>query len=253
MILNAVEMGEGRPLVLLHGLFGQARNFGALQRRLAAGGRRVIALDLPNHGSSPHVPVLDYRFMAQTVAEALAARGITQADVVGHSMGGKTAMMLALTMPQSIARLVIADIAPYAYPPRWTALIEAMRAVPAGASRAEADALLAPVEEDAGVRAFILTSRMPDGSGWRIGLEGIAASMAEIMGWSPPQGASFEGPTLFVTGELSTYVRPENRPAIREIFPAVRFVSIKDAGHWLHAEQPDRFAAVLESFFPAAA
>jgi len=250
MILNAIEMGEGRPLVMLHGLFGQARNFGALQRRLSAT-RRVIAFDMPNHGASPHTPSMDYRSMAEDVAESLAARGIGQTDLMGHSMGGKAAMMLALTRPELVGRLLISDIAPVTYPPRWGELIDAMRAVPAGTARSDADALLAPVESDAGVRAFILTNRKPDGSGWRIGLEGIAASMPAIMGWSQPDAASFTGPTLVVSGEHSQYIRPEDRPVIREAFPSARFVTVKGAGHWVHAEQPEGFAAVMEGFFRA--
>ncbi|HEY8611595.1 MAG TPA: alpha/beta fold hydrolase [Roseomonas sp.] len=250
MILNAIEQGEGRPLVLLHGLFGQARNFGALQRRLAAGGRRVVAFDMPNHGASPHAPVMDYRSMAADVAESMEARGIARADVMGHSMGGKAAMMLALTAPGLVARLVISDVAPVAYPPRWGELVAAMRAVPPGTARAAADALLAPAEADAGVRAFILTNRLPDASGWRIGLEGIGASMPAILGWAPPEGARFDGPALFVQGEHSTYIRPENRPVIRALFPAARFVTVKGAGHWIHAEQPEGFAAVMEGFLP---
>lgn len=252
MILNAVEAGQdggqGRPLVLLHGLLGQGRNFGALQRRLAAG-RRVIALDLPNHGASPHAARMDYRSMAGDVAETLAERGIAGADVMGHSMGGKVAMMLALTAPVLVARLLVSDIAPVVYPPRYGALLAAMRAVPAGAPRAVADATLAPAEPDPSTRAFILSNRRPDGAGWRIGVEGIAASIEAIMDWSAPAGARFERPALFVSGERSNYIREENRPAIRALFPAARFLAVKGAGHWVHADQPDAFAAVLEGFF----
>jgi len=248
MILNTTEAGEGRPLVLLHGLFGQGRNFGALLRRLSAT-RRVIAIDMPNHGASPHAPRMDYRSMAGDVAETLAAHGITGADVMGHSMGGKAAMMLALTAPVLVGRLVVSDIAPVTYPPRYGELLAAMRAVPAGASRAVADAALAPAEPDPATRAFILSNRRPDGSGWRIGIEGIAASMEAILDWAPPEGARFEGPSLFVSGERSGYIREENRPAIRDLFPAARFLTVKGAGHWVHADQPEAFAAVLEGFF----
>ena len=250
MILNAIEAGEGPPLILLHGLFGQARNFGALQRRLVAGGRHVIAFDLANHGASPHAPVTDYRSMAADVAESLDARGISGAEVMGHSMGGKVAMMLALTLPHAVARLVVSDIAPVSYPPRWTALLAAMAAIPPGSPRAAADAALAGAEPDAGVRAFILTNRRPDGSGWRIGLEGIAASLPAIMGWEMPEGARFEGTSLFVSGERSNYIRAEDRPVIRAAFHAARFLTVKGAGHWVHADQPEGFAAVMEGFFP---
>lgn len=248
MILNAMEAGEGRPLVLLHGLFGQGRNFGSLQRRLAAR-RRVIVIDMPNHGASPHAARMDYRSMAGDVAETLAARGVSGADVMGHSMGGKAAMMLALTAPVLVARLIVSDIAPVAYPPRYGELLEAMRAVPPGTPRAVADATLATAEPDAGTRAFILSNRLPDGSGWRIGLEGIAASIGAIMDWAPPEGVRFEGQTLFVSGEHSRYLREENRPVIRALFPAARFLTIKGAGHWVHADQPEAFAAVVEGFF----
>ncbi|MCR0982269.1 alpha/beta fold hydrolase [Roseomonas populi] len=250
MILNAIEAGEGPPLVLLHGLFGQARNFGALQRRLAAGGRRVVALDMPNHGASPHAPAMDYRRMADAVAETLLAKGIPRAAVMGHSMGGKAAMMLALTRPELVSRLLVSDIAPVAYPSRWVPLVEAMRAVPPGTPRAEVDTGLASVEPDAGVRAFILTNRKPDASGWRIGLEGIAASLPAIMGWEATEGAAYDGPTLVVAGEHSPYIKPEDRPGIRALFPHARFLTVKGAGHWVHADQPDGFAAVVEGFAP---
>lgn len=249
MELNAIESGEGPPLVLLHGLFGQARNFGVLQRRLAAG-RRVIALDLRNHGASPHAPSLDYAAMADDVAESLGARGIGAAEVMGHSMGGKVAMTLALSHPSRVSRLLVSDIAPVAYPPRWEGLIAAMAALPPGTPRAAADAALAGAEPDAGVRAFILSNRRPDGSGWRIGLEGIAASIGAIMGWAAPEAAPFAGPTLFVAGETSRYIRTEDRPAIRALFPNARFLTVKGAGHWVHADQPEGFAAVMEGFFP---
>ena len=248
MILNTAEAGEGRPVVLLHGLFGQGRNFGALSRRLATR-CRVIVVDMPNHGPSLHPPRMDVRSMAVDVAETLAARGDSGADVMGHSMGGKTAMMLALTAPVLVGRLVVSDIAPVAYPPRYGALLEAMRTVPAGASRAAAEAALADAEPDPATRAFILSNRRPDGSGWRIGIGGIAASMEAILDWAPPAGARFEGPALFVSGERSGYVREENRPAIRDLFPAARFLTVKGAGHWVHADQPEAFAAVLEGFF----
>ena len=250
MGLRAVAQGEGPPLALPPGLFGQARNFGALQRRLAAGGRYVLALDLANHGASPHAPAIDYRSMAADVAESLDARGVGRADVMGHSMGGKVAMMLALTHPERVGRLLVSDIAPTAYPARWDGLVAAMRAIPPGTARAEADARLAAAEPDPGVRAFILTNRRPDDSGWRIGLEGIATSMPAIMGWEMPEGARFEGTSLFVSGERSNYIRAEDRPVIRSAFPAARFLTVKGAGHWVHADQPEGFAAVMEGFFP---
>jgi pimeloyl-ACP methyl ester carboxylesterase len=247
MILNVIEAGQGAPLVLLHGLFGQARNFGAVQRRLAST-RRVIAPDLRNHGASPHDPHMDYAAMAADVVETLATRGVAAADVMGHSMGGKVAMTIALTAPSTVSRLVVSDIAPVPYPPVYRAYAEAMQGIPPGTPRAGADAALTQAVPEAGVRAFLLSNRKPDGSGWRIGLDFITQALPILQDWSAPAGARFEGPTLFVSGENSDYIRPEHRAPIRSLFPAARFVAVKNAGHWVHADNPDGFAAVLEAF-----
>jgi esterase len=245
MILAAHEMGAGPVVVLLHGLFGSARNLGAVQRALSAR-FRVIALDLRNHGDSPHDPVMDYDTMAADVLETLAAKDCLPAAFVGHSMGGKVAMRLALTAPQQVRRLVVADIAPVPYPPHFDTFAEAMLAIPPQLSRTEADAALAAAIPDQPVRSFLLHN-FRSGSGWRIGLAEIAAALPTIAQWSE-SGVSYSGPTLFVTGARSNYVQPQNRPLITELFPAVRFVTIKDAGHWLHSEQPAAFNATLEAF-----
>ena len=157
MRLDVIEAGEGAPLVLLHGLFGQAGNFGAVQKVLAGNGRRVLALDLRNHGASPHAAGMDYAAMAADVAETLRALGAAPADVVGHSMGGKVAMMLALAHPGVVSRLVVVDIAPVAYPPAFRPYAEAMQALPLapGLTRKAADAALATAVPSAGVRGFL--------------------------------------------------------------------------------------------------
>ncbi|WP_376100488.1 alpha/beta fold hydrolase [Roseomonas sp. CCTCC AB2023176] len=233
-------------MVLLHGLFGQARNFGAIQKALAAE-RRVIALDLRNHGSSPHDARMDYPAMAADVAETLAARGIGAADVLGHSMGGKVAMALALTRPEVVSRLVVADIAPVAYPPTLGAYAEAMLRVPSGATRAEADAVLAEAVEKPSIRAFLLSNRLSDGS-WRLGLAEVAVAMPAIQGWDLNRAPRYEGRTLFVCGDRSEYVGHEHREACRALFPNARFTTIRDAGHWVHADQPAAFVEVVRGF-----
>lgn len=252
MRLRAIEMGEGPPLVLLHGLFGQAQNFASVQKMLATG-RRVIALDLRNHGLSPHAAAMDYPAMAADVAETLAALGTGPVDLLGHSMGGKVAMTLALTHPASVARLVVADIAPVDYPPAFRPYAEAMLALPLtpGLTRREADAALAGAVPSAGVRGFLLqnldlNAAPPE---WRIGLAAIAAALPSIEAAPPlPQGARFEGPTLVLGGETSDYIRPEHRDLFRALFPAARFGTVKGAGHWLHAEKPEGFVAALGAF-----
>ncbi len=254
MILHAIEVGtprsEAAPVVLLHGLFGAAANFGAIQRRLASAGR-VIAFDLRNHGMSPHANEMPYAAMAADVLDSLMELGVPRVALVGHSMGGKVAMQAALLRPDRISRLVVADIAPVRYPSAFRGFTDAMLALPLtpGLRRAEADAALAPAVPDARVRSFLLQNLqfgpMP---AWRIGLHEIAANLPVIGGWEAPPGSSFGGPTLILRGERSDYVQPEHRPAIRALFPAARFTSLKGAGHWLHADAPDALLEVLWGF-----
>ncbi len=254
MRLHAVESGTPRgedvPVVLLHGLFGAAANFGAIQRRLAGSGR-IIAFDLRNHGLSPHDPAMPYAAMAADVLDSLAALGAPRATLVGHSMGGKVAMAAALLCPDRVSRLVVADIAPVRYAASFQGFVAAMLALPLtpGLRRAEADAALAPAIADVRVRSFLLQNlQFGPAPAWRIGLREIAANLPEIEGWDTPPGAQFPGPTLVLRGERSDYVQPGHRPVIRVLFPAARFTSLKGAGHWLHADAPDAFAAVLQAF-----
>jgi len=252
MILHAIQAGQGPPVVLLHGLFGSARNFGAVQRALAPR-FQVTALDLRNHGDSPHGGDMTYRAMAEDVRDTLLSMGIDRAPVIGHSMGGKTAMALALRWPDQVARLLVADIAPVAYQHHNTAIASAMQAIPLTASltRQQADAALAGAVPDPGVRAFLLQNlRFGADPKWRIGLDHIAAAIPALEGWDDPPG-TYQGPALFVTGARSDFVLPAHRPAIRRLFPAVRFVAVKNAGHWLHADNPAGFLSVLEGFLAA--
>ncbi len=252
MILHAIQAGEGPPVVLLHGLFGAARNFGMVQRALAPR-FKVIALDLRNHGDSPHGADMTYPAMAADVQETLLSLGVERAAVVGHSMGGKTAMTLALCWPDQVGRLLVADIAPVAYQHHNAAVADAMRAVPLTASltRQQADAVLADAVPDPGVRAFLLQNlRFGAEPSWRIGLEQIASAIPVLEGWEDPSG-QYAGPALFVTGANSDYVLRDHRPAIRLLFPMARFVAVKNAGHWLHADNPAGFQSVLDGFLRA--
>ena len=245
MRLAVREAGQGSPVVLLHGLFGSARNLGGVARALAAS-HRVVSMDLRNHGDSPHAPGMDYEVMADDVAETMDAAGLAAAAVLGHSMGGKVAMRLALSAPDRVSRLVVADIAPVSYPSHFGGFARAMAAVPAALSRPAADAMLAPDVPDAAVRSFLLHNFRP-GEGWRIGLAEIVAALPRIETWDAADG-SYPRPTLFVTGARSDYVKLDDRPAILRLFPAARFVAVKDAGHWLHAEQPAAFNATVAAF-----
>lgn len=252
MILNASVSGEGKPLVLLHGLFGAARNLGVLSRALA-GQARVIALDLRNHGESPHGAAMDYLTMAADVAETLVAMGVARADVAGHSMGGKTAMALALARPEMVTRLAVLDVAPIIYHHDYDDYVRAMRAINLQPSltRAAAEQALVPTVKAAPMRAFLLNNLvLGEHPRWRVGLEEIAAAMPEILGWTDPPGAKpFTGPALFLSGAESDYVGPEAEAPIRRLFPNAVLRRVAGAAHWLHADKPAEVIASLQEFF----
>jgi pimeloyl-ACP methyl ester carboxylesterase len=249
MILNAIQSGDGPPIVLLHGLFGAARNFGAVQRALSPR-FRVIALDMRNHGDSPHGADMRYRTLAADVQETLQSLGIERAAVAGHSMGGKAAMALALTVPAMVDRLLVSDIAPVPYQHGNADIARAMEAIRLTPSlnRQEAGAALAAAVPRADIRAFLLQNlRFGAAPGWRIGLPEISAALPDLEGWTGVPG-TYEGPSLFVSGANSDYLLPEHRPAIKAAFPSARFVAVKNAGHWVHADNPAGFLSVLEAF-----
>lgn len=237
------------PLLIAHGLFGSARNWGVIARRLSDR-REVLAVDMRNHGDSPRFPTQSYADMAADLAGVIAAHG-GRADVLGHSMGGKAAMLLALTEGAMVNRLVVADIAPVAYSHDQTRHITAMRALDLSGltSRAEADHRLAASVTDPALRAFFLQSLDLKATppGWRINLDVLEAEMPKIIGW-PQVAGHFDGPILFLSGALSHYVLPDHREAIRTLFPGARFAKLPGAGHWLHAEKPREFEEKVRVF-----
>lgn len=237
------------PLLIVHGLFGSARNWGVIARRLAST-RDVIAVDQRNHGESGWQPSHSYADMADDLAGVIEGLG-GRADVLGHSMGGKAAMVLALTRPALLRRLIVADIAPVAYGHDQSRHIQTMRGLDlAGVTtRGEADRRLAEVLDDAGLRAFFLQSLdlKAHPPRWRLNLDVLEAEMPGIVGWPGTQGR-FDGPVLFLTGALSPYVQSEHRATIRALFPAARFAKIPGTGHWLHAEKPREFEETARVF-----
>jgi esterase len=216
----------------------------------------VLALDLRNHGASPHAATMSYPAMAGDVLETLRACAALPCALIGHSMGGKVAMCAALIAPQDVTRLLVADIAPVAYPhaAEHRAYLAAMAALDLrpGRTRAEADVALSPAVPDAAVRGFLLQNFVPAAAPrWRLNLPAIAAALPELVGW-PEMTGRYDGPVLFLSGARSDYVRPEHRPAIRALFPQARFAVLKAAGHWLHVDDPEGFVAVVEAFLGAA-
>lgn len=253
-MLNVLKFGDhaGVPVLIVHGLFGSGRNWGVIARRLAQT-RPVIAVDMRNHGDSPRFATQSYADMAADLAQVIAAHG-GQADVLGHSMGGKASMVLALTHPERVRRLIVADIAPVAYGHSQSHHIAAMRALDLTglAARSQADQRLSALIDDAGLRAFFLQSLDLKAAPprWKLNLDVLEAEMPKIVGWPDPEGA-FEGPVLFLSGALSDYVRPEARDTIQRLFPRARMARIPGAGHWLHADKPREFEAAVQTWLDA--
>ena len=250
-MLATTQFGEtaaGRaPLLIAHGLFGSGRNFGVIARNLAAD-RPVLTVDMRNHGASPWTETHTYPDMAGDLAEVIEAHG-GRADVLGHSMGGKAAMVLALTRPDLVDRLIVADIAPVAYAHTQLAYLRAMRDLDlAGvASRGDADRRLRAAIPDFAIRAFLVQSLDVAEATWRLNLKTLEQDIPAIMGF-PDIDATFEKPTMFLAGGASDYVLPEYRDTIRRYFPTARMVKIPGANHWLHAEKPREFEAAVDAF-----
>lgn len=248
--LHRETSGDGDPLIILHGLYGAGHNWKRHSRWLAETWR-VIAPDLRNHGRSPHAEPMTYPAMAADVAALLDEEGLESAVFLGHSMGGKVAMSLALTQPDRVRGLVVADMAPVAYHPDHHQVVDAMMRVPLDriTSRRDADAVLAEGIRTEGIRQFLLTNleRGPEGWRWRLPLETLRAALPDLRGWWEPQG-EWRGPAAFIHGALSDYVTPETEPAIRRHFPDAEIHAIDNAGHFLHVEAPEAFAATLDAF-----
>ncbi|MEL7116554.1 MAG: alpha/beta fold hydrolase [Pseudomonadota bacterium] len=242
---------DAPPLLIAHGLFGSARNWGVIAKRLSDS-RQVIAVDMRNHGASPWAASHSYSDLAQDLAEVIAAHGGV-CDVLGHSMGGKAAMVLALSQPALIRRLIVADIAPVAYGHSQRHLIAAMRAVDLSTIRlrSDADVQLQAHVADATTRAFLLQSLDTKGPNWTLNLDVLDAEMDDITGWPVDLQGLNDGPTLFLLGAESDYMTDTGRKAARTYFPKARFAKITGAGHWLHAEKPREFEASVRVFLNA--
>lgn len=242
--------GESPPLLIAHGLYGSARNWGVIAKRLSDRGQ-VIAVDMRNHGQSPWSDAHGYHDLAADLAEVIRAHG-GRADVLGHSMGGKAAMALALAYPELVGRLVVADIAPVQYGHSQLQFIEAMQSVDLSkvTRRSDAEAQLGDLGVDASLQSFLTQSLDIQARKWRLNLQVLAAEMPSIMGF-PDFETSWGGPVLFLSGAASDYVQSAHRETIRSYFPAAKFAKIPDAGHWLHAEKPREFEAAIRAWYSA--
>lgn len=253
MLLHHRLIGAGTPVVLLHGLFGSGDNLNQLAQELAAH-HQVISLDLRNHGRSPHDPLMSYPLMAQDVVETLNQLGVNKADIIGHSMGGKVAMQLALQHAKKVNRLIVVDIAPVTYSAHHHAVFRALdklnQQLPI-ASRKAADAILAAEIDTAELRQFLLKNLVTDDEGeglvWRIGYSAIRQQYPQLLK-APSGPLPYTGSTLFIRGGDSDFILPDHRMATLHAFPKAQLREIPGAGHWLHVEKPRLFNAQVLRF-----
>lgn len=243
MNLNYKTMGEGYPLVILHGLFGTLDNWQTIGKRLAEH-FMVYLLDLRNHGRSPHSPEHTYRAMAEDVREFMAQQWLHEAFVMGHSMGGKVAMELAVEHPDLVKKLLVVDIAPKPYKGGHEVIFDTLLQVDLNVSqdRSEIEAQLSKSIPEPGIRLFLMKnlSRNPETGAfeWKMNLPALWAHYADILADSIPMGY-WEGPALFLRGADSGYIEDRDWPSVQDRFPQAQLVTIPGAGHWVHAEQPD--------------
>jgi len=250
MKLSYKEVGNGKPLIILHGLFGSSDNWISIARKLGES-RKVFILDQRNHGDSPHSNEFNYQVMANDLKEFIEDHSIENFDLIGHSLGGKTAMLFATQNPSLVNKLIIVDIAPKLYSVHHDTIIEGLKAIDLTSlkSRNEADATLAEYVPLIGVRQFLLKNlkRTPLGFGWKINLEVIQNEIEEV-GKGLPPAAHFDKPTLFIRGGMSNYILDDDMGIINTHFPKARLATVKSASHWVHAEKPIDFLLETNSF-----
>jgi pimeloyl-ACP methyl ester carboxylesterase len=244
------ESGQGQPMILLHGIFGSSDNW-LTPAKLLSSQFHTFALDLRNHGQSPHEESFNYPVMAADVLEFIEANKITNPVIVGHSMGGKVAMNFALAYPDKLQKLIVVDIAPKEYNMKHYVILEGLNGIPIEqvTTRAEADEILARYVPEADVRQFLLKNLQRKAQGgfkWKLNLVAIDANIERI-GLDLEFPGPFNKPTLFVRGARSNYIRDEDVARINEVFPMAKLETL-DTGHWVPAEKPKEFVELVEQW-----
>lgn len=252
-MLNIQSFGDQSnipDLLIIHGLFGSARNWRAIARNLSTD-RQVHVVDMRNHGDSFWDDDNSYEAMANDLARIIQFLGVTL-DVLGHSMGGKAGMVLALTYPELVNRLLVADIAPTTYAHDQTFNVAAMQLLPLDSftRRSEADVILAQTLPDENIRAFFLQSLKisETGNSWQLNLNALGTNMDKIISF-PNINSQFNGDTLFVRGGRSQYILNSHLADIETLFPNYNLTTIEGAGHWLHADATRAFLLAVKNFF----
>lgn len=255
MQLNYKVIGEGQPLIILHGLFGTLDNWQGIAKSLAQD-FMVFSVDLRNHGRSPHDEAFSYELMAEDVREFMEQNWIHQAYVMGHSMGGKVAMQLATDNEDMVSQLIVVDMAPKTYTPSHGTIFEALFALDLTSlsTRRDADAFLQQYIPSYSVRQFLIKNlrldRKTGAYSWRMNLPVIYDNYQHILQQNALH-APYEGPTLFIKGAHSDYILEDEWTAYQQYFPEAQLITIPDAGHWIHAEQPELFVKTVQEFLLA--
>lgn len=244
MLYSRIE-GEGRPLVIIHGFLGMSDNWKTLGSQYAAGGFQVHLPDLRNHGRSFHSEAFSYELMEQDLLEYCQAQNLDKMDIIGHSMGGKVAMLFATRHPERINRLIVADIGPKYYAPHHDSILTGLNAVDFSAKpdRSGVEEILYPHIPDFGTRQFLMKNLYwvtPGQLGFRFNLSAFNKNK-EVIGMALPENAIFDKPVLFIRGGNSDYIADSDLAGIKKHFPNFRLETIPNAGHWLHAENPQLF------------
>jgi esterase len=250
MELNFKKVGQGEPLVILHGLFGSLDNWMALAKKLGEH-FEVFIVDARNHGQSPHNKEFNYDVMADDLYGFLIENQIIDPIILGHSMGGKTAMQFAMNYPNKLTKLIVADIAPKAYPVHHTGILDGMLSIDLNVinTRKDADEELSKYIDDLSTRQFLLKNLYwieKEKLAWRFNLLVVNENI-EIIGKGLENIEIFEKPTLFIRGEKSNYITKNDFESINQIFPNSE-IKTMNTGHWLHAENPDEFMRIVNSF-----
>lgn len=252
MKLAYTGYGDGPPLVILHGLFGSGRNWAGIAKKLSENWR-VLAVDLRNHGASPWDTEMNYGVMAEDVLALVEAEQLEKPVLLGHSMGGKVAMVAAMTDPAALGAMIVADIAPVSYGHSHDSFVTALRSIDLATvkRRVDADEILRESVPEAGLRGFLLHNLIfeDDGPRWQVNIDAIDHNMDALTDFPGEVGAgSYSGPSMFVVGANSDYVTPDHHATIRRLFPEASILVMADAGHWLHAEKPAEFLDLVSNF-----
>ena len=254
MRLHSHIQGEGNPLIILHGFLGSLDNWQVMSKRLART-RKIYSLDLRNHGRSPHGQAMNYAVMAKDVHEFIVEHGLKAPSVLGHSMGGKVGMQLAAHHPDEVEKLVVVDIAPKAYPPVHRPMLSAMRAIDLNihSSFSDVDGALTGLIPEPAVRQFMMKNLTRDPEGkfhWRLGLDEIIKNYDEL---TKPVVADkqFTKSACFIRAGRSDFIQDSDLAEIREVFPLAEFITISNAGHWIHIDAADEFQTIVTNFLAA--